>query len=70
MDILAHEYGWTVTYVLETLSKNEVFLMLSAISERYRKQNEAYEKAKDGGESGDMSEMSSDQFKAAGFNVK
>jgi len=70
MDILAHEYGWTVTYVLDTLSKNEVFLMLSAISERYRKQNEAYENAKDGGTAGNMSEMSAQEFEAAGFNVK
>ena len=73
MDIIAHEYGWTLDYVLSSLSKKEVFLMVSAISERYYKQNEAYEKSKsgsDGTKTNSLSAMSPVEYAQAGFTVK
>jgi hypothetical protein len=47
--------------------------MVSAISERYYKQNEAYEKSKsgsDGTKTNSLSDMSPVEYTQAGFTVK
>lgn len=53
VDVLAHEYGWTIDYI-ETLTMSQANLLIKAISTRYRAQNDAM--------SGKKSSMSSGKF--------
>ena len=39
VDLLAHEYGWTIRYI-ETLSLNKIFLLVKQIKRRYKSQNQ------------------------------
>ena len=43
LDIFASEYGWTPDYILNSLTREQVESLISAINRRYEKKKQAME---------------------------